>query len=115
METYVAIITATGMLAIIGIILKWLVSAMGKHVDRMGKHVDNLEQAFNNQSERLIAGVDGVRDSLDSHIQEEDEVYSSITSRLDTGDQFNNLLLERVTQIESKLDDYHASNGNGVH
>lgn len=103
-ELIVGVLTATGFLGLIGLILKWLVGAMGRHVDRMGKHVDNLEVAFNKQSERLIHGVDHMKDSLDAHILEEDRAHTGITERLDSGDKLNTILLERVHSIEKKID-----------
>lgn len=116
LELIVASLTGVGFLAVIGIILKWLVSSMGKHVDRMGKHVDNLEVAFNKQSERLINAVDHMKDSLDAHILEEDRAHSGIANRLDAGDKFNHILLGRVTSIEKKLNQQNGTShgGNGV-
>lgn len=113
-EWILGVVGATGFLALIGIILKWLVSAMGKHVDRMGKHVDNIEVSFNSQSERLISSIDRVHDALDTHITEEADAHGGINRRLDAGDKFNTILLERVTKIDAKIDEHHSHGGNGV-
>lgn len=125
-ELIVAILGGSGLLAIIGIIIRQVLKSMGGHVGRMGKHVDRLDEAFNTQTKAIVSSIDGVRDevksvrsALQEHVDTEDETHGSIIQRLDSGEVFNNLLLERVGDIETEIKRHHPNGcacdgGNGV-
>lgn len=121
LELILGLVAGTGIVGIIVAVVKWLVSSMGKQVDRMGDHVDRLDNLFQEQTSQLLSGMEGVRqevstvrDALHEHTRDEMNTWKNIDKRLDENDQTHFTLMKQIDDLQTQFRDHTKnSNGNG--
>jgi len=90
MEIIISILSATGLLATIGLILKWLLKSMSGYVDRLSRNFDTytarLSDGFTKEADRVVGGLTRVEESLSKHIESNRIQHQHILERLDKDD-----------------------------
>lgn len=92
----ISIIAGTGLLTAIGVIFKFLLGSMGKHVDR-------LADSFETQTSRVVDQLKEVKSLTEKNARQNRREHRVLFERMDKDDTRHTHVVEQIKTIDAKI------------